>query len=511
MAQIFIPVKVATNEDYNLSLEFTLGVSEIDGVIVNEGDRVLVKSQSLRLQNGIYEFNSSGVLERASDFAEGSFQTASSVVFVQDGDQFADTGWVLSTNGSILVGTTEILFEKFTVNQKPTGAEIPSSIILRSEKGYPLTNTELDNNFKYLANELTLKLYSTDFNPTNIVDRINSLTALEANLNAYRVQGFVPDESPNADTLAKRDILGDLYANRFFGDLVGNADTATEADFALLSGNVTGIVGIEHGGTDANTVETARDNLDVVWLGGDTMRGKLILDAVAEVNKAPLQLIPGVPDEKQNGDIWASSSNIFYRLNNANKTVAPLESPSFTGSVTAPTPSTNSNSTAVATTAFTQSVAALLQQNIDLKANINSPSLTGTPTSTTASISDNSNRIATTAYTTSKINNVVASYYTKVETNAQIDSARQFYYTKTETDSRISTELENYYTKAQINSTFGSYSTTVQMNNAISNAISTKANTTYVDGLQDKWGTSRKFVQSTTPSNPQEGDIWFKI
>jgi hypothetical protein len=41
--------------------------------------------------------------------------------------------------------------------------------------------------------------------------------------------------------------------------------------------------------------------------------------------------------------------------------------------------------------------------------------------------------------------------------------------------------------------------------------VSVKAATTYVDGLQDKWGSSKKYVQSTAPSSPSEGDFWFKV
>ena len=49
------------------------------------------------------------------------------------------------------------------------------------------------------------------------------------------------------------------------------------------------------------------------------------------------------------------------------------------------------------------------------------------------------------------------------------------------------------------------------MGTAIDNKISSKANTAYVDGLQNKWGTSRKYVQSTQPTDAVDGDFWFKI
>ena len=79
MAQIYTQVKLATWEDTNLTRQWALGVDTLDGVIVANADRVLVKSQSDRTQNGIYYFNPFGVLTRADDFDEGSTQTGGGV------------------------------------------------------------------------------------------------------------------------------------------------------------------------------------------------------------------------------------------------------------------------------------------------------------------------------------------------------------------------------------------------------------------------------------------------
>ena len=88
-----------------------------------------------------------------------------------------------------------------------------------------------------------------------------------------------------------------------------------------------------------------------------------------------------------------------------------------------------------------------IEANMATKANIASPTFTGTPKSTTPANNDNSTRIATTNYTVSYVTATLTSYYTK----------------------------------------------------------------TQVDDLQPKWGDSRKFVQTATPTDPQEGDFWFKV
>lgn len=420
MAQIFNQVKVATNENIDLSVTFPLGNYTIDGVIVNANDRVLLKSQSARIENGIYAFNSSGLLVRAADFPLGSIQTGSSIVFVQEGENFADTGWIISTNGSIIVGVTEIYFEKFTLNQKTPGSDVTSSIILRKEKGYPLTNDELDNNFKYLAYELTLKLNSSDFNPTQIVNRINTLTSEEADLNAFRLQSSLPDELANGDTIAKRDTLGNLTATLFYGDLVGNADTATNADFATLAGNVTGVVLTQHGGTGSSTISGARTNLDVVYRGGDSLYGKLTLDALEQNDVAALRIVPSanLPTSYQDGDVWSSATAMFYRLSGITKTFASLESPNFTGVTTVPDNDKAANNTRAANTKFVQTHVTDINAALALKAPLASPSLTGIPTAPTAAIVTENTQIATTKYVRDKAYNILNNY----DTTATVDS-----------------------------------------------------------------------------------------
>jgi hypothetical protein len=72
-------------------------------------------------------------------------------------------------------------------------------------------------------------------------------------------------------------------------------------------------------------------------------------------------------------------------------TYAPINSPTFTGTPAAPTPTINDNSTKLATTAY-------VQNNLANYAPIYNPTLTGTPAAPTASAGTNTTQIATTAY-----------------------------------------------------------------------------------------------------------------
>lgn len=100
-------VKVATVSNITLS-----GTQTIDNIAVSADDRVLVRDQTNKEDNGIYLVKS-GSWERAKDMDAGD-EFAGAAVFVQQGDTYADCGFVCTNDGSVTVGTTEIAFVQFT-------------------------------------------------------------------------------------------------------------------------------------------------------------------------------------------------------------------------------------------------------------------------------------------------------------------------------------------------------------------------------------------------------------
>ena len=106
-------VRVATTANVNLSTELENG-DVIDGVTLATGNRVLVKSQTNAAQNGIYIVQSSGAAVRSTDADVATEITASFAVFVEEGTLNADSGYVLTTDGAVTIGTTELVFTQFT-------------------------------------------------------------------------------------------------------------------------------------------------------------------------------------------------------------------------------------------------------------------------------------------------------------------------------------------------------------------------------------------------------------
>jgi phage-related tail fiber protein len=106
-------VRAATTAAGTLASSFANG-STIDGVTLATGDRILIKNQAAGAENGIYTVNASGAPTRATDADTSAEVTAGLAVFVEEGTTLADTGWLLTTNGAITLGTTALTFTQFT-------------------------------------------------------------------------------------------------------------------------------------------------------------------------------------------------------------------------------------------------------------------------------------------------------------------------------------------------------------------------------------------------------------
>ena len=106
-------VRVATTEALTLASDFENG-DTVDGVTLATGDRILIKNQATGSENGIYTVNASGAPTRATDADSNTEVTPGMFTFVEEGTTNADSGWVLTTNGSITLGSTALSFAQFS-------------------------------------------------------------------------------------------------------------------------------------------------------------------------------------------------------------------------------------------------------------------------------------------------------------------------------------------------------------------------------------------------------------
>lgn len=101
-------VRAATTANVALS-----GTQTVDGVALVAGNRVLVKAQTDGTQNGIYVV-AAGAWTRAADADSNAEVTPGLYTFVEEGGTNADSGWLLTNDGTITLGTTSLTFAQFT-------------------------------------------------------------------------------------------------------------------------------------------------------------------------------------------------------------------------------------------------------------------------------------------------------------------------------------------------------------------------------------------------------------
>lgn len=101
-------VRVATTANGTLATAFENG-DTVDGVTLATGNRILIKDQSSPAENGIYVVAASGAPTRATDADAGS-ELVNATVYVSEGTSNADTVWTCTTNATITLGSTSLVF-----------------------------------------------------------------------------------------------------------------------------------------------------------------------------------------------------------------------------------------------------------------------------------------------------------------------------------------------------------------------------------------------------------------
>lgn len=241
-------VRVATTANITLS-----GAQTIDGVAVVAGERVLVKDQATASQNGIYVC-AAGAWSRATDADASAEVTGGLAVWVNEGITNADTGWVITTNDAITLGTTALAFTQFSgLGQVTAGAALTktgsqldvavdnSSIEVSADalrvKAAGVTNTMLAGSIA------ASKLVGTD------IATVGTITAGVWNGTDIAVADGGTGAS---DAATARANLG-----------LGTIATQASSSVSITGGSISGItdLAIADGGTGASTAVGGSDSL----------------------------------------------------------------------------------------------------------------------------------------------------------------------------------------------------------------------------------------------------------
>lgn len=141
----------------------TLGtaLTALDGYSLQNTDRILVKNQANAAHNGIYTWATGGtVLTRATDFDSGAEIAGGDFVFVDNGTNYGNTGWVCSDEVTT-VGTDNVNWIQFSgagTYLAGNGLALNGStfdIVLATNSGLVITSDELQVNSTIAGNGLS--------------------------------------------------------------------------------------------------------------------------------------------------------------------------------------------------------------------------------------------------------------------------------------------------------------------------------------------------------------------
>lgn len=286
------------------------------------------------------------------------------------------------------------------------------ALVFRKDQSTPLTNDQLDGNFEYLRDQTLLKYSTSNFTAANISAQLNTLglnsstlTLAEANaINAWAVRDLAPSSvvpsSTDKSSLVSRNSTGGISVSSVTGDLIGNASTATLASGATKLQNSRNINGIGFDGTASIVVYDGTK----LPLAGGSMAGKITLvpaeDTTASINFGTSTISPSLP---VNGDMWGTTSGLYFKITGVTYKIAHLDSPTFTGVVLAP--GYTGAADQVITLSHLDAAEVVLNNSIALKSNLNSPTFTGTPLAPTPASSDSTTKIATTSFVQTAVTN----------------------------------------------------------------------------------------------------------
>jgi len=288
------------------------------------------------------------------------------------------------------------------------------ALVFRTDQNTPLTNDQVDNNFKYLRDQIDLKYSTSAFTAANISLKLRttsvgqtSLQLAEANaVNAWTIRDLQPSSTlpviTNKSSVVARDSSGDITVSTVNGNLNGNAETATLATSANKLSTSRQINGVAFDGTANITIEDSTR----LSLAGGSLNGKLNLSPATSARATVNVGVGNEPDSiaKVNGDVWSTSSGLFYHLQGQTNQIARVDSQTFTGVVQAPG-YVQGIPSQVITLSHLENAIDTIESALALKANLASPTFTGTPTAPTASANTNNTTVSTTAFVNTAVNN----------------------------------------------------------------------------------------------------------
>lgn len=281
----------------------------INGVTMSAGNRFLAKDQTAPAENGIYVWNGAAVAATRSSDADVWTELISAYVWVEQGTGVADTGWYCSVDAGGTLDTTAVTWTQFSASSVITaGSGLTKS-------GSVISLTAVTANRVLVSDGAGILSASTVTSTT--LGYLDATSSVQTQLNNKAPLASPTFTGTPAAPTAAADTNSTQLATTAF--VVGQAASVAPANLGVAA------VGSSLRYARQDHVHAFAATGPLSW-NGTTI-------SIAQATTST------------DGYLSSADWNTFNGK-------APLASPSFTGTPTAPTAAFNTNTTQLATTAF---------------------------------------------------------------------------------------------------------------------------------------------------------------